>query len=488
MSTRFSTAVRRLALAGAVVFATDARAAPQQPAEMPQAIQPGEIAENVQSRHAADQSFAVYLPSTYTAERTWPVLFLMDPRGRALVPLELFRPAAERLGYVLVSSYNTSSDAPEDVNTPALEAMLTDSTRLLRLDNRRFYLGGFSGTARSAWAFAQQLQSFVAGIVGFGGGLPSAFVLPEEAPYAYYGVAGTTDFNYEEMRDLDRRLDEGRIEHRFDYFFGGHAWGPEEVCARALEWMELMAMKTRLRTPDGTLAVDLYVRRLLEAQALESRADAYEAWRHYAELLVDFEGVIGPSELASVADRVRALADLDEVAATIDLADRLSSQHRTYVSVLRSIVERLRAESRLPSAAELIGDLDLAEIKLRAADVSSPMAAQAAQRLIETVFVQVAFYQPRDFLAQGKSVAALELLEVADFIRPDNVGVLLFQARAHAQNGDGEQAVTALDRARTLSELDPDAIDDDPYFDSIRQTPSFRALMARLRESARSQR
>ncbi|HJO04504.1 MAG TPA: hypothetical protein QGG47_11075 [Acidobacteriota bacterium] len=517
MSTRFSKiAIRRLVFVGAVAIASGAAAAavPQSEEILGEAIRPGEVADIVRSLHAPDQTFAVYLPSEYTPERTWPALFLMDPRGRARVPLELFRPAAERLGYVLVSSYNTASDVSEDVNSPALEAMLTDGTRLFALDNRRFYLGGFSGTARLAWEFAEQLQASVAGIVAFGGGVPGGFVLPDEAGYAYYGAAGTTDFNYDEMRTLDRRLDGGGIAHRFEYFIGGHSWGPEEVCTRALEWMELQAMKARLRAPVRTLAADLYTRRVLEAQAWESRAraappsagnpapgagsedpvvdqraiDTYEAWLRYSALLVDFDGVIGRSELDRIADRVRAFGELVAVADVAGLTDRLTARHRAFVEELGTVVQQLRAGDRQIDGAELIQYLDLERIKRQAADFDSPMRALAGQRLIESVFVLFAYYQPRDYLAQGDPAAALELLEVADFLRPDSFNVLLFQARAYAQNGDSGQAVETLRRAHAIRELDASALGDDPYFDPIRGAAGFLELIAQLRAPARQPR
>ena len=514
MSTR-STATITLVLALAATIAggpCTPALAQQPPGALPEDMKPGEIIENVQSEHAPDQTFAAYLPSAYTPERSWPVLFLMDPRGRARLPLELFRPAAERLGYVLVSSYSTASDAAEDVNTPALEAMLTDSTRLFALDNRRFYLGGFSGTARSAWEFAGQLESFVAGIIGFGGGLPGVYVPPDEAPYGFYGAAGTTDFNYEEMRALDRRLDGGGLAHRFDSFVGGHSWGPEEVCSRALEWMELRAMKTRLRLPDGSLAVDLYTRRLIEAQAWESRAltapasgdnapdlesvsddpvvgrraiDTYEAWLRYTGLLADFEGVIGRSELDRIAEKIRAFEDSDEVTVAAGFADRLSARHRAFVEEFSAVIQELRSGDRPISAVDLMHHLDVEGLKRQAGDTDNPMRALAGQRLLEGIFVQFAFYQPRDYLSQGDPKAALELLEVADVIRPGSRNVLMFQARAHALSGDGERAVGTLRRAHEISTLDPGVLDGDPSFDPIRQSPGFRELIAQLRASAR---
>src|SRR2546426_10166374 len=76
----------------------------------------GEVVGRISCKTDPTQTYALYLPSTYTAEKQWPVLVLMDPRGRAMVPMELFRNAAEKRGYVLMSSYDTSSDGPWEPN------------------------------------------------------------------------------------------------------------------------------------------------------------------------------------------------------------------------------------------------------------------------------------------------------------------------------------------------------------------------------------
>ena len=93
-------------------------------------------------------------------------------------------------------------------------------------------------------------ESHATYLIGFGGGPPSAYELPQKTGYVFYGSAGLTDFNYEEMRALDGELDDHEITHRFDFFEGGHQWGPSEVCTRAVEWLEIQAMKSGLREKD----------------------------------------------------------------------------------------------------------------------------------------------------------------------------------------------------------------------------------------------
>jgi predicted esterase len=217
----------------------------------------GRVLDSLVSRADAGEHYAVYLPSTYSSTRRWPLLVLMDPRGRALIPLERFRPIAERLGYLVASSYETRSDGAENPNPRAVDAIIEDAERFLSLDARRVYLVGFSGTARAAWMMSEPLVGTVAGIVGVGAGLPASAEwlqshvhgIDGHAPFVVFATAGTFDPNYEEVRALGPALDRVGIPHRWEAFEGSHAWPPETVCAHAVEWLELQAMRRGLAEP-----------------------------------------------------------------------------------------------------------------------------------------------------------------------------------------------------------------------------------------------
>src|SRR5512138_2650435 len=68
---------------------------------------PGQLVELASSEANPRQQYAVYVPSSYRAESEWPLLIVMDPRGRAMIPLSRLREASERLGYIAISSYNS---------------------------------------------------------------------------------------------------------------------------------------------------------------------------------------------------------------------------------------------------------------------------------------------------------------------------------------------------------------------------------------------
>jgi len=59
-----------------------------------------------------------------------------------------------------------------------------------------------------------------------------------------FATAGTDDFNYLEMRQLDRTL---KTPHRLAIFDGGHMLPPDSVAMDAIEWLELQAIQHRIR-------------------------------------------------------------------------------------------------------------------------------------------------------------------------------------------------------------------------------------------------
>src|SRR5438094_4529822 len=244
-------------------------------------VPPGRLEERITSATDTSQTFALYLPPGYTTERRWPVLFVLDPRGRALLGLKLFQDAAARLGWVILSSYNTLSDGPPEPNVDAVNAMLGWARAHPSLDPTRLYLAGFSGPARAALTFAVMLRGHVAGVIAVGGALGFELGGPETAfaadsTFASFGAAGTRDFNYEEVLALGERFRRTRVPYRVVTFEGPHSWPPAGVCGDALDWLELRAMLGGLRPPDST-----WVRVRLEAE--QTRAVALERAGRWGE-------------------------------------------------------------------------------------------------------------------------------------------------------------------------------------------------------------
>ncbi|HEX6041973.1 hypothetical protein [Longimicrobium sp.] len=397
---------------------------------------PGQMAARVVSPSDSTQRYAVYLPSAYAAERTWPVLFVMDPRGRATFALERFRPAAERYGWILLSSYNTLSDADTSAaaNERALDAMIADAQASLRIDTRRVYLAGFSGTARFAWVAGEALAGHVAGVIGVGAGFPGASVawgrrVAERKAFPFFGVVGATDFNYEEVVALDSTLAAIGLEHGLEVFDGAHQWPPPDVATRAVEWMELRAMRAGLRPPDEQWMDSLRAARIVEAAALES-ASPLEALHAYRAVAADFAGA---GDVAGAEARAAALARDPRVRR----AQRAERDGRARVEAFRrtlaELVRRIDEDTRPPSLRESLARIDLPALRRQVADSADVHGSRAARRMLSIASTHTGYYAPERDLERRRPTRALAQLRVAEAITPGDPNLCARRLAAYAQ-------------------------------------------------------
>ncbi|HJU88582.1 MAG TPA: hypothetical protein VJ672_04275 [Gemmatimonadaceae bacterium] len=447
---------------------------------------PGVVTERVTATGTPSETYALYVPSSYTAQRRWPVLFLMDPRGRALVPLNLFKDAAERFGYVVLSSYNTVSDASVEPNVRALDAMLQDAQEHFAVDEKRIYLGGFSGTARMSWQFAVQLRDNVAGVIGVGAGLPTPLLLLELArlgpsPFVFFGTSGLTDFNYEEVRALDGVLDALPVRNHVEYFDGAHEWLPATVALRALEWMELQAMRAALRPRDDAWIDSLYRARVTEASGLE-QTRPHDAWMAYQRVHDDFRDLRDVSE---VSKKVAALARNRSVRRAVDAQRTYASRDSAYGDKLVNFLRGVRETAQPPAASAIERALELESLKRDAARTDDTLRALAAKRLLERAFVYLAFYEPREYFASDQQPRAIALLNAARRIKPQSAQVCFSLARAHTELGQNALALEALECAVQSSSIGADALSREPTLAGLRAESGFVAILERLKASGR---
>jgi poly(3-hydroxybutyrate) depolymerase len=192
----------------------------------------GQVLERIAVRDDERQSYALYVPSNYSPDRAWPILYCLDPGARGRVPVERFAAAAEKAGF-LVAGSNNSRNGPIGPSRDAIRAMLADTHARLAIDDARTYAAGLSGGARLALAWAQGggIAGVVACSAGFGTATP-----PKQVPFRLFTTAGVDDFNYDELYRLSRDLAKHNVPHRFVEFIGGHEWLPAPLAAEALDF------------------------------------------------------------------------------------------------------------------------------------------------------------------------------------------------------------------------------------------------------------
>lgn len=97
----------------------------------------GKVLPQVICQDNPENSYALFLPPSYIAEKQWPILYALDPATRGHVPVELFRSAAEEYNYILVGS-NDSQNGPWQHVIQSLIVLCNDTNERFSIDKRGF--------------------------------------------------------------------------------------------------------------------------------------------------------------------------------------------------------------------------------------------------------------------------------------------------------------------------------------------------------------
>jgi poly(3-hydroxybutyrate) depolymerase len=299
------------------------------PAATAQELPRGTVIDEVKCLGDATQGYALYLPSAYTPDRAWSVLMAFHPSARGRAMVDKYRAAAEQYDYIVAGS-NTSRNGPWSVSAAAVQAMSSDLGRRFSIDAERIYLTGMSGGARVAMQVALGSNT-IAGVIASSAGFPDS--QPRRSvPFAVYGTAGTDDFNYVEMRMLDRAL---TSPHRLAIFSGGHTLPTDAVAVEAIEWMELQAVKSGRRSRDDELLDRLITRR---RQSIDLSNTPANTVRLLDWLVADFEGL---RDVSPEAARVAALSK------QVDVKKALARERSDDDAEVRMLSEILDWEGQL---------------------------------------------------------------------------------------------------------------------------------------------
>ncbi len=410
-----------------------------------EALPRGEIVPELAGLTDPGERYALYLPKSYDPARAWPVLLVLDPRGRAVESLEVFRPGAEREGFVVLSSYGSASDTPDSIerNQRAMRGLLADLPRRVTADPRRVVIAGFSGTARAAWAFALRLPQHVLGVIAAGGGLLPGFPGPAAGlAFGWYGTAGDGDFNFQEMVALDRELAALGMRHHLETFAGRHQWPPAEIATDALAWMRLQAMARGLEPPDPTWLGQARTR--AEAGFASAQGDPLLLERRLASAIEGFAPFGASPEWSARLGALRASPELETARKR---AARFANREASYRRALEIWRSSFTAAEEPPPLARSLAELQVEKLLKLAAGDDVAEAASARRRLAELT-ARTGSYLPTRYRVEGAVAREVAVLEIALAVAPGHALARLRLASALSRSGSTGRACRELERLR----------------------------------------
>lgn len=193
----------------------------------------GVVIPTVTSKMDATQSYALYLPKSYTDTTTLPVIIFFDPHGDGTVPLNLYAQLAEENSYILIGSNTSKNGMDLQQAQYAADNLVNEAESRFKVNQRKITLCGFSGGAKVALAAAAENKA-IATVIYCGAALP---VNPTH-PLEFVGFAGTRDMNYTDVVAFNSSLKGTQHIHYLVEWNGKHEFPVADVFSDAFDFLK----------------------------------------------------------------------------------------------------------------------------------------------------------------------------------------------------------------------------------------------------------
>ena len=435
----------------------------------------GTIISKVATLAAADQTYALYLPSNYSPARRWPIIYVFAPDARGDIPAALMKPAAEQFGYIIAAS-NNSKNGPWKPEAEAAQALFNDTHDRLAIDEQRIYFAGFSGGARVASQLAQSCKCaqavFLNGATFSTGAQPST-----QDSFAIYLTAGLLDFNYPELAAFDARLETLAIPHFLRRFEGGHQWAPMEIWSEALAWADLLAMKTAHKERDANVVTAQLATFAAIAQKFQQGGDDYFAWQFLRATRSTFAGL---TDITPIEQQAAAM----EKTASVRAGQKREKDEAIRQQAMEDAVYRafspINSETADRNAVVQQTTQEVIQLRERAVHEKNPDQRRVIERARRAVFAY--FIESGEPLINSTDpfLARIYISLAAEAI-PEASWPQLVLARCDAKMGRKKDAIRDLQKAVSLGLTTEDIAaipTESPELSGLSGDPEFQKVAA----------
>ena len=438
----------------------------------------GTVIPNVTCDANPKQTYALYLPSSISPKRTWPIIYVFDPGARGQLAVETVRAAAEKFGYIVAAS-NNSRNGPLGGTNEAAQAVWRDTHIKLPIDEQRRYAAGMSGGARVATGIALNCKGCLAGVIANAATFPGPDAPPPNMKFAYFAAVGNADFNFPEFFRLRKKFEDAHAHYKIRVFEGEHGWAPADVWDEALLWMDLQAMASGTLPRDAQRIQVAFDGQMARAQKFHADGDVLESVREYQSMVREFTAL---TDVSAAREQVAALTkDKAYKNAERDEADSVSRQAQLTSDISAQI-------SAIPGGLDAVA---YTELRSQMADLKKKVDAAAKLndrnslvfRRTRQQVVAEAFEDGQASFDLKKYDDALQQFEVAAAGARHPEYSQFQRARVYALKGDKKGVIAALKLAVELGFDDASALDGEE-FNEVRGMAEFQGLVAKVKRKA----
>jgi dienelactone hydrolase len=431
--------------------------------------QAGKVVDEVTCRSNANYSYCLYLPGGFDSNKKYPLIIVFDAHARGKMAVERFKEAADSYGYIIVAS-NEARNGIQDIN-PIVNAIWDDVVNRFPIDNSRIYTAGFSGGARIAASVAVY-KGGVKGVIGCGGGMPS----PSQelkSKFDFISIVGLNDLNYQELKTLDKALSDNGFVCQMLTFNGGHEWPDSKTISKAVEWLDIMAIKQKLLPVNDNLVRNYSSYYADTINKLIKLGESYKAYLFYNIILKDLGGIYDIAEYQKSYDALLKDPKIDQ---NIKLSEKLKTEEL-------SKQEQVISWFKTSSFSQLKNEVKRLQ-KLANNDNKEQM--HQVKRIMGYMGMLSFLYTESALKSQNKENYE-GFMEIYELLEPINPDISFFKACQAIMDKQPDKAIEYLKKSIELGFYDSNRLQTIGYFEELRARPEFDLLVIKSNENFNNQ-
>ena len=226
------------------------------------------------------------MPKDFELKGKWPLLNVINMKGKAKQEMAKFVPLANHFGYVLAASNSIHDSLSLSENMLRTKMMMDHLINLLPINKSRVYTAGFEDGGR----FANLVPIFikdVEGTLSINAAIANIELLNAKNPFHFAGIVDKDNFNYPMLLKDEKVLNGLKFPN--SVLVGGSSIDDlNQRIAQSLSYFELLGMAKGNLEKDSALIEELYQKDLNHINRLLSAQEYLVANRAMAETLNTF--------------------------------------------------------------------------------------------------------------------------------------------------------------------------------------------------------
>lgn len=247
----------------------------------------GVVIDSVPVNDSIAETYSLYLPTDFTTDRKWPVIFIFDPEGRGRTVTQLFRQPAEEQGYILAASNHIEKDSTLLFNAKVATRLVNGVLNFFPVDVNQVYSAGLADGARVA-SVMPAIYKNMTGVMAIGDTWVNTDFIQKGANFSFVGLAGHNDYRKFLVGETAAYLSKAGMPATTYFFDGGREWPGLEVINNAIGTFTLQAISKGQRTADLSLVEEIYQKELQYAEQLRRSMQFYKAYQLLEKMSIKY--------------------------------------------------------------------------------------------------------------------------------------------------------------------------------------------------------